>query len=195
MHLVAAVLDGRVNLDQAAVIVHALDDLPADDVTITAEIRERAELHRIGLADDFAPTQLRRLARKVLEVIAPEISDEAERKALEREEQLAAERTWLSLTPLGDGTTRIGGRISDAAAARMRSYLEAFASPDAPPVDIDGERIATPRLLGLALTDLLEACASRSRSPVTRREPATRRNAAERGRFRVSRSRGVGLRV
>ena len=109
--------------------MHALDDLPTDDLTITAEIRERAELHLIGLADDFAPTQLRRLARKVLEVIAPEISDEAERKALEREEQLAAERTRLTLTPLGDGTTRISGRISDAAAGRLRTYLEAFASP------------------------------------------------------------------
>ncbi len=56
----AAVLDGRVNLDQAMVIVHALDDLPSDD--ISPEIRERAELHLIGLADDFAPTPLRRLA-------------------------------------------------------------------------------------------------------------------------------------
>ena len=156
-HLRPRSLDGRVNLDQATVIVHALDDLPTDDLTITAEIRERAELHLIGLADDFAPTQLRRLARKVLEVIAPEISEEAERKALEREEQLAAERTRLTLTPLGDGTTRLGGRISDAAAARLRTYLEAFASPRRTAIESDGERIPTPRLLGLALTDLLEA--------------------------------------
>jgi hypothetical protein len=64
VHLHAAVLDGRVNLDQAIVIAHALDQLPTDDPTITAEIRERAELHLIGLADDFAPTPLRRLARR-----------------------------------------------------------------------------------------------------------------------------------
>jgi hypothetical protein len=156
-HLQAAVADGRVNLDQATVIVHALDELPTDDLTITAEIRERAELHLIGLADDFAPTPLRRLARKILEVIAPEISEEAERRALEREEQLAGERTRLTLTPLGDGTTRLGGRISDAAAARLRTYLEAFASPRRTAIENDGERIPTPRLLGLALTDLLEA--------------------------------------
>ena len=154
-HLGAAVRDGRVNLDQAHVIVHALGELPTDDVT--PDIRERAELHLIGLAGDFAPTPLRRLARKVLEVVAPEISEEAERRALEREEQLAAERTRLSLTPLGDGTTRLNGRISDAAAARMRTYLEAFASPRRTAAEGDGERIPTPRLLGLALTDLLEA--------------------------------------
>ena len=124
---------------------------------MSPEIRERAELHLIGLADDFAPTPLRRLARKVLEVVAPEISEEADRKALEREEQLAAERTRLALTPLGDGTTRLSGRISDAAAARLRTYLEAFASPRRTAIEGDGERIPTPRLLGLALTDLLEA--------------------------------------
>ena len=154
-HLGAAVRDGRVNLDQAVVIVHALDDLPSDSVSL--EVRERAELHLIVLADDWAPTPLRRLARMVLEVVAPEINDEAERRALEREERLAAERTRLSLAPLGDGTTRISGRISDAAAARLRTYLEAFASPRRSAGDTDGERIPSPRLLGLALTDLLEA--------------------------------------
>lgn len=154
-HLQTSVLAGRVNLDQAVVIVHALDELRTDD--FSPEIRDRAELHLIGLADEFAPTQLRRLARKVLEVVAPEISEEVERKALEREEQLAAERTRLSLTPLGDGTTRISGRISDTAAGRLRTYLEAFASPRRTASETDGQRIATPRLLGLALTDLLEA--------------------------------------
>ncbi|UUZ60236.1 13E12 repeat family protein [Nocardioides sp. B-3] len=120
-------LDGRVNLDQAAVIVHALDDLPTDD--ISAEVREQAELHLISLADDFAPTELRRPARKVLEVVAPELSEEAERKALEREEQRASERTRLTVTPRGDGTNRIGGIISNATTARLMTYLEAFASP------------------------------------------------------------------
>ena len=154
-HLGAAVLAGRVNLDQAHVIAHALDDLPAAD--ITPGVRERAELHLIDLADDWAPTPLRRLARKVLDVVAPEVSDEAERRALEREEQLAAEHTRLTLTPLGDGTTRINGRLPDATASRLRTYLEAFASPRRTATDADAERIPTPRLLGLALTDLLEA--------------------------------------
>lgn len=153
-HLGAAVLDGRVNLDQAHVIAHALGDLPTD---LEPEVRERAELHLVGLADHWAPTPLRRLARKVLEVVAPEISDEHERKALEREEHLASERTRLSLTPLGDGTTRISGRLADATAARLRTYLEAFASPRRTATEADGQHIPAPRLLGLALTDLLEA--------------------------------------
>lgn len=153
-HLHDSVLTGRVNLDQAAVVVHALEDLPAD---LAADIRERAELHLIDLADHWAPTPLRRLARKVLDVVAPEVNEEHERRALEREEQIAAEHTRLSLTPLGDGTTRIAGRIADATADRLRTYLEAFASPRRTATEADGERIPAPRLLGLALTDLLEA--------------------------------------
>ncbi|PUA81891.1 HNH endonuclease signature motif containing protein [Nocardioides currus] len=155
VHLGAAVLDGRVNLEQAQVVAQALDELPADGVS--PEVRERAELHLIGLADDWAPTPLRRLARKVLEVVAPEIGDDAERRALEREEQRAAERARLSLTPLGDGTTRLTGRIPDATAARLRTYLEAFASPRRTASEADGQRVPAPRLLALALTDLLES--------------------------------------
>lgn len=156
-HLGAAVLAGRVNLDQAHVITYALDDLPTDDPSVTAEVRERAELHLIDLADDWAPTPLRRLARKVLDVVAPEVSEETERRALEREEHLAADHTRLSLTPLGDGTTRLVGRLPDATASRLRTYLEAFSSPRRTATEADGHRIPTPRLLGLALTDLLEA--------------------------------------
>ncbi|MCW2833547.1 MAG: endonuclease [Nocardioides sp.] len=50
-HLSAVVPAGRVNLDQAHLITHALDDLPTDP-TITPEVRTRAELHLIDLADD-----------------------------------------------------------------------------------------------------------------------------------------------
>jgi hypothetical protein len=154
-HLGSAVLDGRVNLEQARVIAHALDDLPTDEVS--PEVRERAELHLIALADDWAPTPLRRLARKVLEVVAPELGEETERKALEREERHAADHTRLALTPLGDGTTRLTGRLPDATAARLRTYLEAFASPRRTASAGDGEHLPIRRLWGLALTDLLEA--------------------------------------
>nr|WP_257957087.1 13E12 repeat family protein [Nocardioides sp. B-3] len=150
----AAVLDGRVNLDRAVVIARALDDLPEE---VPTEVREQAELHLISLADDFAPTELQRPASKVLEVVAPELSEEAERKALEREEQRATEHTRLTVTPRGDGTNRIGGIISNATTARLMTYLEAFASPRRTASENDGERIPTARLLGLALGDLLEA--------------------------------------
>lgn len=154
VHLGAAVLDGRANLDQAVVMTRALDDLPHE---VPSEIREQAELHLIALAEDFAPTELRRLASKVLEVVAPELSEEVERRALEREEQRASEQTRLTLTPRGDGTHRIGGVLSDATSAMLRTVLEAFASPRRTASEHDGERIPTARLLGLALGDLLES--------------------------------------
>jgi hypothetical protein len=46
--------------------------------------------------------------------------------------------------------------LPDAAASRLRTYLEAFASPRRSATETDGEPIPTPRLLGLALPDLLD---------------------------------------
>ena len=136
-------------------IIHALDDLPGRRSPPRSASRPSCTSSHSPTTSP--PPRCGGSPAKVLDVVAPEISEEAERKALEREEQLAAERTRSSLTPLGDGTTRITGRISDAAAGRLRTYLEAFASPRRTASETDGERIPTPRLLGLALTDLLEA--------------------------------------
>jgi hypothetical protein len=48
---------------------------------------------------------------------------------LEAEERRAAAVTSLSLHRLGDGTTRLSGRLADAVADRLRTYLEAYTSP------------------------------------------------------------------
>ena len=76
-----ALADGRVHLDQARVIVKALDALPAE---IRVEVRRLAEQRLVADADQFGPTDLARLGRRVLDVIAPEVGDEQERRALER---------------------------------------------------------------------------------------------------------------
>ena len=77
----AATLDGRVNLAQAEVIVRALDALPGD---IDAGVRARAEQHLLHEAASFGPRSLRVLGRRVLDVVAPEVAEEAAGKALER---------------------------------------------------------------------------------------------------------------
>lgn len=127
-HAVAAGLrEGAVNTAQAAVIVRALDDLPGD--LVTPEIRARAEARLVALAAEFGPRQLRILGRRVLDVVAPEIAEDVERRALEREEAHAARSTFLTTRRRGDGTTDVRIRLADAAADRLLSYLEAFTSP------------------------------------------------------------------
>jgi hypothetical protein len=117
---------GSVNLAQARVIVHALDALPDH---VDPEVIGRAEAQLVEYAAQFGPVELRVLGRRILDVIAPEISEAAEARALAAEERHAAEHTTLTLTRNGDGTTRLRGRLPDATAHRLATYLDAFTSP------------------------------------------------------------------
>jgi hypothetical protein len=56
----------------------------------------RAEAHLLDLASRFDAGRLRRLGRRLFEVVCPEAADQAEGEALEREERRA--RRSASLT-------------------------------------------------------------------------------------------------
>ena len=157
---VAEALDaGRCSVAQAQVIVRCLEDLPA---RIGREVVDSAEATLVGYAAHFRPSQLRRLGRRILDVVAPDVAEAEEARRLADEERHAREKTGLSLRPLGDGTTRIAGRLPDAAASRLRTYLEAFTSPrGAGSTDADAQlapvdRMPYPRRLGQAFCTLLE---------------------------------------
>jgi hypothetical protein len=155
--LAAGVAEGGVNLAQARVIAQALEDLPAAEVGL--EVIGRAEEVLVDYAATYGPRSLRRLGRRILQVAAPEACERAEGKAVEREEQRAAAVTSLSLRRLGDGTTRIAGRVADQVADRLRTYLEAYTSPrhravgDREP----GEPVGPPKRWGQAFAAFLEA--------------------------------------
>lgn len=151
----AALADGRVNEAQAHVIVQALDALPTE---VDPAVRADAEVRLVEFAGDFAPRQLRVLGRRILDVVAPEVGEENEARALAAEEQRALARTSLSIHRIGDGHSRIVATVPDAVAHRLRTYLEAFTSPrhDAM-VGGEGERCSAERKRGQAFCSLLEA--------------------------------------
>ena len=124
--LAAALRDGIVNLEQAHEIVRALEALPDD---IAPEILVQAEERLIEKAADFGPRGLRILGRRILDVVAPEVAEEHERKRLQTEEDDAKKATFFTSRRRGDGTTDLKIRLSDAAADRLMTYLEAFTSP------------------------------------------------------------------
>jgi hypothetical protein len=124
--LAAALREGRVNLDQAQLIATALAKLPAD---VSSSVVDQAEAALVGYADRFDPTELARLGRRILDVIAPEIAEAVEARHLADLEASADQRMRLGLRALGDGTTRISGLIPDASAARLATYLHAFTNP------------------------------------------------------------------
>ena len=158
----AAVSAGQVNVEQARVIVRALDELPSD---LDPELALKAEAHLVAEGAFFDPKRLRILGRKVLEVVAPEVFEDQERRRLEDEERRARETTSLTMRTRGDGTTDIRARVSDAVAARLKTYLEAFTAPrrghlDQGPDHIDpdtGRRVPHAVRLGHAFGALLEA--------------------------------------
>ncbi len=122
----AALRDGAVNLDQAHEIVRALEALPDD---VAPDILVQAEERLIEKAAEFGPRSLRILGRRILDVVAPEVAEEHERKRLEKEDADAEKATFLTSRRRGDGTTDLRIRLSDAAADRLMAYLEAFTSP------------------------------------------------------------------
>ena len=152
----AAAREGAVNFDQAAVIVRALDDLPDD---VGSELRRKAEARLIELAGEFGPRQLRILGRRVLDVVAPDVSEEHEEKALERERATALRRTFLTSRRNGDGTTDLRIRVNDLAADRLLTYLSAFTSPRRTPRPSEPVHDLRPydQRLGHAFVALLES--------------------------------------
>ncbi len=102
----AGMAEGTVSVAHARVVVHALEALPDDlDPSLVA----KAEAHLVELCHQFTPTEVRRLGRRILEVVAPDIADAEEARALEKEEQRARETCRLTLKPIGDGSTRLVG--------------------------------------------------------------------------------------
>ena len=144
---------GTVNLAQAEVIVRGLEKLPD---TLDPDILAKAEAHLVEAAATFGPRELRVIARRVLDVVAPELGEEEERKALEAEEAHARRTTVLRTRRLDDGTTEMYARIPDAVASRLLTYLEAFTSPRRDGAVPKDDRVPYDRKLGQAFCSLLE---------------------------------------
>ena len=121
-----AFLEGQVSETQAGVIVAALDALPDE---VGPEVKARAEAHLVEQAADFGPRALRKLGERVLEVLAPDIAEEVEHRRLRAAERAARRDTRLTMHARGDGSTDLRIRIPQAAAQRLKVYLEAVTAP------------------------------------------------------------------
>jgi hypothetical protein len=120
-HRVAEVLStGAANVEQATVLIRALDALPDD---LDAALVEKCELHLVGLVHDFGPKQLRILGRHVLTAVAPEVGEAHDARLLEDEERRAAEQCRLTMGRDGRGTVRGRFTIPELHAAMLEKAL------------------------------------------------------------------------
>ncbi len=163
-HTAAALADGTVNLSQTQVIVAALDDLRAAD--IDNQILTQAEAMLVDFARDYGPRQLRVLGRQILATLDPETFEDAERQKLEEEQRRANAKAKVWFTRRGDGTVDLRATLSEVAAARLKSTLDAITSPrhnnttagTCPLTDPEtGQKIPHDQRQGLALQTLLES--------------------------------------
>jgi hypothetical protein len=120
----------------------------------------KAEEHLIGEAAHFTPAQLAKLGEHLLEVIAPEQYDNLLGQQLAREERRARERTALRVKPMGDGLCRVTATLSETAANRLLTTLDAYTSPRHRQGDVDspaeGAYISLAKQRGQAFCTLLE---------------------------------------
>ena len=157
-HLAPACEAGAVDVEQADVIVKALDALPED---LPVELRLEAEETLVGFAADHDARALRQLGTKILTVIAPDIGEAHDAALLEKEEREARATARLSMA--SDGNGRVHGRFTlpELHGAMLRKALDAYAAPrhlnsvDDPERRFRADR-PTPERYGQAFQQLLE---------------------------------------
>lgn len=124
--IAAGMRRGDISPAQARIIAAVLDDLPTH---LGPQIATDAETTLVAFCETFRPSDLRRLARRLLEVIAPEIAEAEEAKRLRDEEQRALAKAFLKFHDQGDGLTRFWGALPTPIAERLKRYLNAYTSP------------------------------------------------------------------
>jgi hypothetical protein len=154
----AALADGRLTEDQARVVAHAVQELPADRVS--DEDRVRAQVHLIRLAAEHDAKRLRFFGRRIFEALAPEEADRREGEALKAEERRAGEQCRFAMRDNGDGTNSGWFKLPTLQAEMLGKAVQAFAAPrrtdPASLVGADGKKVPYRVILGQAFAELVE---------------------------------------
>ena len=122
----AGLAAGDYSTAHAAVMVKAIADLPAD---LDPGLVVRAEKTLVEEAHHLTPKQLRTVGRHLLEVVAPDVLEAAEKDRLDRADAAAFANARLSMRSLGDGTTVGWFRLPDLHAAILKTTVEAVIAP------------------------------------------------------------------
>ncbi len=150
-----ALAEGRLLVDQAQVIIAAVQALPED---VDAAIRDDALATLIGYAVHHDAKALRILGRRILDVVAPEVGEAHEVKVLEREEREAEAAAVFRMHEDGHGKAHGRFTIPAHVAAQLRQLLLAIAAPKHR-ASVDGRAPAPGRLsarrLGEAFCELV----------------------------------------
>ncbi|WP_406027396.1 HNH endonuclease [Nocardioides sp. NBC_00850] len=151
----AGLAEGGVSQDKARVITQALDQIE-NDPAASSEDLVLAEKLLVDYATSLTANELKIVGRRILTEIDPERFEQAEAKALQREEEHAQRRTFFSSRDNGDGTIDIHARVSRAVGMRLRTQLDSLAQPRKLSAEDKGRKAPYDRLLGQAFARVVE---------------------------------------
>ncbi|MFC7551022.1 DUF222 domain-containing protein [Plantactinospora sp. GCM10030261] len=121
-----AILTGAISLDQARIIIDTVDLVRREAGEIAAD---KAVGILLDWAGQFDPVDLRRLAHRILDHIAPHLAEDAQRRALEADEKRHQRDRYLHLSPVGDGRLRLSGLLDAETSALLRTTLDPLTRP------------------------------------------------------------------
>lgn len=124
-HLADAAIAGEVRPEQMRAVTSVLTRLP-DDLGHDAE--RAAEQTMVDYCAEFDSQALNRLSHHLLDVIAPEVADQATAKRLEREERTAHANRFLTFTPDGQGSLLLKGSLPETEGELLRTQVDAIAA-------------------------------------------------------------------
>ncbi|WP_189120994.1 DUF222 domain-containing protein, partial [Nocardioides luteus] len=154
--LVAARLaEGVLSQDKARAITKALDQIETDPAA-SAEDLLLAEKLLVEHATWWTANELKVAGKRILLMVDPDRFEEAEAKALQREEEHAQRRMFFQSRDNGDGTIDIHARVSRAVGLRLRTMLDSLAQPRKWSAEEKGRKAPYDRLLGQAFARVID---------------------------------------
>ena len=105
------------------------EDLVADRDLDLSALKTHAEQHLLAEAEHHDANELRILGRHLLDVVAPEVAEEHERRLLEQEEERARAKTRLTMTEDGQGCVHGRFTLPALQASMLKKALLALAAP------------------------------------------------------------------
>lgn len=151
---------GVIDVEKASIITAAVESLSTEHDDLPPGTQQRAEAHLIEHAQTFDAPTLRRLAKRLVEVVCPDAADAAEGRQLAKEEAAARAHAFFSVHDTGDGTSQGRFRLPTLHAHLLRKALEALTSPrrlgEARVDPRTGTRLPHATVLGHGLMDLVE---------------------------------------
>ncbi len=151
---------GEIDSERAGAVVRAVTALTDEHDDLPPGTRAAAEAHLLGLARVHDARTLRRLGKRLFEVVCPEAADEREGRTLAQEEERARRLASLTLHDNGDGTAEGRFRLPTLHARLLKRALESLTSParteERRQEPVAGTRPSYSTVLGRGLMELLE---------------------------------------